>query len=146
MDVQKLIDKQAIKDLQVRYAMAIDHGRYDELDEVLLPDAVADYGATAGHQQGLEAIKDTCRVALEPLTAVQHLNGNHWAEIDGDTATAGCYLTVHQHMVDTPGGDHFDIGARYDDELIRTEAGWRMTKRTLTTLWTEGNPAVRYNR
>ena len=145
MDYQDVIDKQAIMDLQVRYSMAIDSGRYDELDHVFTPDVIADYGH-AGQHQGVETIKEACRVALDPLTSAQHQNGNHWAEIDGDTATAGCYFTVHQHLEGTPGGEHFSMGGRYDDELVRTAGGWRITKRTLTVLWSDGNPAVRFNR
>ena len=52
------------------------------------------------------------------LTSVQHLNGNHWASIHGVNATAGCYLHVIQHLVDTPGGDLHEMGGVYDDQLI----------------------------
>ena len=145
MDRNNVIDKQAIMDLQVRYSMAIDGGRYDDLDEVFAPDVIADYGH-AGQHQGVETIKDACREALDPLTSSQHQNGNHWAEIDGDTARAGCYFTVHQFLEGTPGGDHFRMGGRYDDELVRSPNGWRITKRELRVLWSEGNPAVRFNR
>ncbi len=146
MDLQTLIDKQAIRDLQVAYSRALDEKRYDDLDQVFVPDAVADYGEAAGNQQGLDEIKAACREALDVLTTAQHLNGNHWAEIDGDTARAGCQLMGHQRMDGTLGGDHFSLGARYDDELVRTDDGWRITRRTLTLLWAEGNATVRYDR
>ncbi len=94
----------------------------------------------------MEAIKATCRQALQPLTAAQHINTNHWSIIDGDTAQAGCYLHVHQHRESTPGGDHLEMGGRYEDELERTSAGWRITSRRLTILWSNGNPDVRWKR
>ena len=50
--------------------------------------AVADYGP-AGRAEGVEAIKSTCRHALQPLTAAQHINTNHWAIINGNVARAG---------------------------------------------------------
>ena len=142
---QDLKDKKAIAELQTRYSYAIDSGAYDELDSVFLADAVADYGR-AGLVEGVAAIKDTCRHALEPLTAAQHLNTNHEARIDGDTATARCYLHVHQHRDNTPGGDHLEMGGRYDDELVRTKEGWRIKRRKLTILWSNGNPDVRWER
>ena len=140
-----LADKQAIAELQIRYSYAIDSGAYDELDTVFLPDAVADYGR-AGQAKGIGAIKDTCRAALEPLTAAQHINSNHRAHIDGDAATATCYLHVHQHRAGTPGGDHLEMGGRYDDDLVRTAHGWRIKRRRLTILWSNGNPDVRWER
>jgi len=136
-------DRQAIRDLQNDYAFSIDTGDYDRLDEIFTRDVVADYGA-AGYLEGVQAVKDACRQALEPLTAVQHINGNHIVRIDGDTATASCYFHVHQHREDTDGGDHFEMGGRYDDELVRSPAGWRIRRRTLTIIWSEGNPKVRW--
>jgi hypothetical protein len=145
MNSQTVIDKQAIKDLQVAYSLTIDSGRYEDLDEVFTPDVVADYGH-AGRHQGIASIQDACRVALDSLDGVQHLNGNHWAEIDDDRASAGCYFTVHQFRKDTPGGDHYRMGGRYDDELVRTADGWRITRRSLVVLWADGNPDVRFVR
>lgn len=145
MDVQELADKRAIMELQVRYSKAIDTGNYDDLDNVFLPDVVADYGR-AGQHQGVDKIKDTCREALDPLTGVQHLNGNHWAEIDGDTARAGCYFSVHQYLDGMPGGEHYRMGGEYVDDLVRTDAGWRISRRSLTLIWADGNPDVRYLR
>jgi hypothetical protein len=140
---QELADKQAIRELQVLYAYTIDAGAYDDLDKVFTPEAVADYGR-AGHITGLEAIKGICRDALEPLTAAQHLNASHHARIHGDTATASCYLNVHLHRDNTPGGDHLEMGGRYDDQLVRTDDGWKIKHRKLTILWSNGNPDVRW--
>ncbi len=145
MDTQTLIDKQLIRELQNSYSYAMDSGRYDNLDRMFLPDAVYDFGP-AGSASTLAQIKQTIRNALEPLTVAQHVNGNPWAEIDGDAATAGCYLRVHMHRAGLAGGEHFEMGGRYDDELVRTADGWRFAKRTITILWTEGNPDVRWVR
>ena len=106
-----LLDQQAIRDLQNHYSFSIDDGRYYDLDDVFTTDVVADYGA-AGLSRGVEQVKDICRGALDPLTSSQHVNGNHWAEVDGDEATAGCYFRVHQHKQGTPGGDHLELGGR----------------------------------
>lgn len=145
MTVQDAIDKQAIRDLQNFYSASIDAGRYDNLDQIFTADVIADYGEV-GYHDGVAAIKETCRIALEPLTAVQHINGNHMAQIDGDTARASCYFHVHQLREGTEGGDHFEMGGRYDDELERQADKWRIRRRKLTIIWSHGNPRVRWDR
>ncbi len=145
MNAQDVADKQAIRDLQNYDAASIDAGQYDNLDEVFTVDIIADYGP-AGYNEGVAALKETCRNALEPLTAVQHINGNHIAQISGNTAVASCYFHVHQYREGTEGGDHFEMGGRYDDELERRQEGWRISRRKLTIIWSDGNPDVRWIR
>ena len=140
---RNVADVQAIRELQVAYAYAIDSGAYEDLDRIFTVNAVGDYDR-AGLVEGVEAIKALCRQALEPLTASQHLNANHLAQVQGDEATASCYLTVHLYRENTLGGDHLEMGGRYDDQLVRTDKGWRIAHRKLTLLWSAGNPDVRW--
>ncbi|MAW92256.1 MAG: hypothetical protein CL423_02735 [Acidimicrobiaceae bacterium] len=132
--------KLAIQDLQVRYSVAIDSGDYNILDDIFTPDAVGIYGRP---YIGIEEIKKAMFDGCDYLTSVQHLNGNHWASIHGVNATAGCYLHVIQHLVDTPGGDLHEMGGVYDDQLIFTDNGWRITERKITIKWSKGNTLIR---
>ena len=137
-----IADKQRILELQNRYSYSIDSGNYDKLDAMFTPDAT--YHFVTGSADNIEALKNTIQDALQPLTSSQHINGNQWAEIEGDHATAGCYFTVHMYKEGLADGEHFEMGGRYDDELIRTSEGWRFSKRTITILWSEGNTKVRW--
>ena len=139
---QEIPDKQHIRELQNRYSYAIDSGQYDKLDGMFTPDAT--YNFVTGSTDNLEALKNTIRDALQPLSSSQHINGNQWAEIEGDRATAGCYFTVHMFKEGLADGEHFEMGGRYDDELLRTPDGWRFTSRTITILWSDGNRKVRW--
>ena len=139
---QEIPDKQHIRELQNRYSYAIDSGQYDKLDAMFTPDAT--YNFVTGSTNNVSALKKTIQDALEPLTTSQHINGNQWAEIEGDHATAGCYFTVHMYKEGLANGEHFEMGGRYDDELVRTSKGWRFSKRTITILWSEGNAKVRW--
>ena len=139
---EEILDKQHIRELQNRYSYAIDSGQYDKLDGIFTPDAT--YNFVTGSTDNLEALKITIRDALQPLSSSQHINGNQWAEIEGDRATAGCYFTVHMFKEGTVDGEHFEMGGRYDDELLRTSDGWRFTSRTITILWSDGNRKVRW--
>ena len=144
MDAQteETTDKVRIGELQNHYAYSIDSGNYDNLDVMFTPDAT--YTFITGSTDNIEALKSTIRDALSPLTSSQHINGNQWAEIEGDLAKAGCYFTVHMHKEGLANGEHFEMGGRYDDELIRTSDGWRFSKRTITILWSDGNRKVRW--
>ena len=139
---EESIDKQYIRELQNRYSYAIDSGQYDKLDGMFTSDAT--YNFVTGSTDNLEALKNTIRDALQPLTSSQHINGNQWAEIGGDRATAGCYFTVHMFKEGVVDGEHFEMGGRYDDELLRTPDGWRFTSRTISILWSDGNRKVRW--
>ena len=139
---QEIPDKQHIRELQNRYSYAIDSGQYDKLDGMFTPDAT--YNFVTGSTDNLEALKNTIQEALLPLTSSQHINGNQWVESAGDCATAGCYFTVHMFKEGVVDGEHFEMGGRYDDELLRTPDGWRFTSRSITILWSEGNRRVRW--
>ena len=136
-------DRLALHDLQVRYSLALDTLQLEWLDDVFTADVVGDYQGM-GELNGVQAIKDVVQGALGPLDAVQHLNGNHWADIDGDTAVGGCYFRAHMYRAGVTGGEHFTIVGEYHDRFVRTAAGWRIAHRTLTAHSTMGNPAVRY--
>lgn len=137
--LQSLVDRQSIVDLTVAYTYALDTKSWDDLDRVFLPEATA---YLTEELSGREAIKARVRRALEGLDLSQHLIGNHQILIDGDRATGCCYLQA-QHVRDAaPGPPNFIVAGRYDDHYVRTLDGWRIERRELTIMWTEGNPAV----
>ena len=138
--LQDLLDRDAIRHIQVRYAWSLDNHRWDALAEIFLPDAVADYRGE--RFEGLEAIVAKCAASLEPADASQHLNGSHWAKVDGDRAIAGCYFIATKYIADTPGGDTFIVGGKYIDQMVRTPDGWRIAHRQLVQSFLDGNPEV----
>ena len=74
------------------------------------------------------------------LRASQHMVATHQVAVDGDRATCRCYLHA-QHVRDVDGVEaQLVVGGRYDDELVRTAGGWRIARRSLTVIWTAGDP------
>jgi ketosteroid isomerase-like protein len=133
-------DRQAIIDLTIAYAWALDTKQFEDLREIFADDAIGDLAGI--HWEGIDAITARIEGPLSKLDATQHVVSNQQVRVDGDTGTCRCYL-IGQHVKrGTPGGDHFIIAGTYDDELARTPDGWRITHRTLTVVWTDGNPAV----
>ena len=139
--LRELLDRTEIGELLARYSTALDSRQWDLLGEVFLADAACDYGSL-GSPQGLAEITGLIRGTIGDLDATQHLVGNVVVTVDGDAATADCYLISQHIRRDTPGGDHYLLGGRYSDRLVRTPAGWRIAHRTLHRMWASGNRDV----
>ena len=135
-----VLDRQAVVDLTVAYCWAIDRHEFEELRTVFLPDATARLGDV--ECDGIDAIIARISGALTPLDDSQHIIANHEVHVDGDRATSRCYLHAQHVRRAADGGPNFVVAGRYEDELVRTPAGWRIARRVLTSMWTEGNTAV----
>src|SRR3954449_5736629 len=122
---ETLSDREQIVDLAVRYATALDSRDWDLLRTCFTPDAVAEY-VGIGDCNGYDAIESLCKSALTPLDRTQHLLGNQVAEVNGDEATASCYLQAQHVRSGVPGGDKFIIAGKYIDRFVRTPDGWRI--------------------
>ena len=134
------LDRQAVVDLTIAYTWALDRHEFELLRDVFLPDATARLGGT--EHDGIESIIGRISGALGPLDDSQHIISNHQVAIDGDTATSRCYLHAQHVRAAADGSPNFIVAGRYEDDLVRTPAGWRIKRRVLTTMWTEGNLAV----
>ncbi len=132
-------DVVAIQQVLVRYTLALDTGRPDLLAgcfaegaQVQLSDvyvmSAADFVKTAG--QGLER-----------FGATQHILGLPSIHVQGDKAWSRCYFFA-QHIRAEMSPSAFLIGGWHDDELIRTEIGWRITRRRGCPLWGDGNADI----
>ena len=139
--LQLLLDERDITRLCYRYGSTLDDRDWAGLRTCFTDDAVTEYEGL-GEFAGYEAIEKVCQAALVPLDRSHHMIGNVVVQVDGDTATAQCYLHAQHVKAGTPGGDLYVIAGRYTDTLARTPAGWRFTRRRLETWWTDGNPAV----
>lgn len=140
MDINEMLDHHEIIALTHAYCWALDRNRYDELDDVFLPDATAHLGGL--DLVGRDAIKARIDRALTRLDDSQHIVATHQIKVTGDTATCRCYLHAQHVMRDAVGGPHYIVAGRYEDRLVRTPDGWRIAHRDLLVMWTEGNGDV----
>jgi len=139
--LEEVRDRLEIGELLARYSTALDDRRWDLLAEVFTPDAECDYGAL-GRPRGVEEITSLIRGTIGDLDATQHLVGNVVVAVDGDAGTADCYLISQHIRAGAPGGEHYLLGGRYSDRVVRTPDGWRIAHRTLHRMWTTGNRDV----
>lgn len=139
--LQSLLDERDITRLCYRYGTALDTKDWPLLRTCFTEDAVTVYEGL-GQFEGPAAIEDVCRGALGALDRSHHLIGNVTVDVDGDTATAQCYLHAQHVKAGTEGGELYVVAGRYTDRLVRGPEGWRFAHRHLETWWTDGNPAV----
>ena len=129
-------DRQQIIDVTIAYCWALDTRDWAALSGVFTPDATAGLGGT---QAGLDEIIDRVSSALRPFAVTQHLVTNHDILIRDEpaihdrTATSRCYVqAVHAWE----SGELYTIGGRYEDRLLHTADGWRISHRDLIVSWT----------
>ncbi|MGI9578708.1 MAG: nuclear transport factor 2 family protein [Microthrixaceae bacterium] len=139
--LQEVVDAKAIADVQVLYTRLIDQHEFDQLDRVFTPDCTADYQGIP-QLEGVEAISKIVASAVGRLDSSQHLCANHWADIDGDTAKAGCYLQAQHFMAGKADGELYMVAGTYTDDFVRTPEGWRISHRQLRQSWLDGNPRI----
>ena len=137
-------DREQIIDLACRYTWALDTKDYGALADVFTTDAFARLGGE--DCDGLAAIQGRVRRALDHLDVSQHLVGSHVVDIapDGnaDRARHRCQFHAQHVRRAAAGGPHYVVAGTYDDDVVRTDVGWRIAHRVLTVTWTDGNVAV----
>ena len=138
---QELSDVREIIDVMNQYTTALDSRNWPMLEDTMTPDGQADFGnlAGVGILDSPQALVELCRKSLQDLRATQHLQGNYAVEVNGDTAQASCYLQANHFADGLPGGDEFVVWAKYRDDFVRTDKGWKIKKRYLDTIHAGGN-------
>ncbi|MDT7761423.1 MAG: hypothetical protein QOC63_843 [Mycobacterium sp.] len=128
---QEISDRFEIHQLLIDYSTAIDQRRFDDLDRVFTEDAYIDYREMGGIDGRFPEVKAWLAQVLPNFPAYAHMLGNFDVRIDGDTASSRTILFNPMVL----GGDRNQIlfcGLWYEDEFIRTPAGWRMSRRVET--------------
>jgi hypothetical protein len=151
-DLQWLLDRELIRDLIHRYALAIDSrdwpGYRACFTDQLELDFSAASGAPAGTIEHLSADEwvARCQSFFERLTATQHIPALLRADISGATSEAVMQLHAQHHHPGLGGGDVQTMIGRYALKLLRDGNGhtaqWRIARAVLTVSWMEGNPKI----
>lgn len=143
--IQRIEDRQAIVDLVIAYAVAIDEADWAALASTMTDPVHIDFseaGMPAADFPRDQFVGFAAGV-LEGWTARQHISPNHrvvFNETDPDRATCYSYMYAQHYKKDAPGGDFYLMRGSYDNELVRTADGWKVTSVTQHISWLEGNP------
>jgi SnoaL-like domain len=94
----------------------------------------------AGTYHGRDAVSRFIQAALSQCGSTQHLVGSIDIQVDGDRATASSYLrAIHLGKKQGYEGRVWTFWGEYLDELKRTPAGWRISRRELNTIHMDGD-------
>lgn len=142
--LQVLEDIQAIMEIKANYANYADCGwgdrptnNPDGLAGLFTEDGIWDCGQFA-YAKGREQIREEF-ASYTFLKVDFHHFGNPLIQVDGDTATGewhGLFALVNEND-----GTQQWIGARYNNQFVRTAEGWKIKYLKLTTAFVSDNPA-----
>ncbi|WP_210593044.1 nuclear transport factor 2 family protein [Streptomyces sp. GESEQ-35] len=138
--VQELLDKSAITEMVYTVAHAMDARDWDLFVTCYAPEAEGDY--VNAKVAGREAIIAGTKAFLEPLDATQHLVGNLRVTVDGDIATTHATFIAQHVRAEATGSGRYILGGTYIDTLRRTDAGWKITRRQIRGIWSNGDSSV----
>ena len=133
-------ERRAIVDTLLRYCTAIDEGKWSLLGDVFLPNARVDYTGVEGPiLSGAEAAR-WLEENMARYKILQHFLSNVRVTQDGDEVRASAYLhAVHGYIGIDSEMRFFELGGEYNDRLVETSAGWRISERVLRRKWIRGS-------
>lgn len=132
-EIAEYIANAKIRECVVRLARGEDRRNAEQITASYWPDSITDYGVFEGDfaaylawvVPGADAIKNT-----------QHVLGQTYIELRGDTRALGETHVISYHRVDMGAGDRDTcIGGRYLDEFEKRDGEWRIAKRTMLYDW-----------
>ena len=118
-----MTDRDDIVQALARVAAAIDARDWGTIRAHFTADTVA-YGA-----HGIDELIGRLEGHLGGVGPTQHLVGNHRVTVDGDTARSLTYGRIHHVGAGPMDGSSYECMGEYDDEWVRTAAGWRICRR-----------------
>lgn len=140
--IQYLMDRREIDDQCILYATLVDSKQFDRLEEVFTPDAFIDYSASGGSKGTLTESIAFLKASMKKFRSM-HLMSNIACEIAEDGQTAKTKVMLHNPMtfVKEDGTDHtFFCGLWYLDDWVKTDKGWRITRRIQELSYTYNSP------
>lgn len=119
------------------YGHVLDAAQWERFREVFSEDAEADYsrGGVAEPMRGVDAIADFFRGVNHP--SAHHCVNVHVYVEDGETRVRSKFLAPYTRPThDQPRWK----GGIYEDVVVRTDAGWRISSRTCIATWQFAHP------
>ena len=141
-------DRLALSDLVHRYAAGVDDRQFDQVTDLFvddatlsLPDPPRSLVPAAVHRGLSEIARAVATVAAAERTRHALVGEVYAAEPHGARGRISC--VAHHWMQRDDGLVDVAWHLRYDDEYVRTDAGWRFRSRTLTIDAIETGPVRR---
>jgi hypothetical protein len=78
---------------------------------------------------GQDELVQQLQAHLGGVGPTQHLLSNHRVSVSGDSARSFTYGRIHHVGAGPMEGSSYECMGEYDDEWVRTSAGWRICRR-----------------
>jgi hypothetical protein len=140
--LKALQDRMDIEDVLYRYSSAVDSFDTEGVRSCLADDIHAQYGNGEAVTSG-DVLASWIAQATATVIWQHHLLNVYHVTVDGDHAKTVSYLTSYQVFEEEPKAAIILV-ARYHDELRRTSAGWKISRRVMELLWGESKPDEGY--
>jgi hypothetical protein len=140
--LQYLLDRAAISDVQLRYATGLDSRDWPLYRSCFTDEMDADFTSVFGGQPRRVRADQwvaAARRLMTPLKATQHMITNHVITIDGDEATCVAYVQARHHLPNDTGASEQNMFGYYTNRFARTPEGWKICACKLTVTWNTGN-------
>ncbi len=124
-------DRADIAEVLLRYATGIDRRDWAMFRTAFTDDCVLDYGEI-GSFTGVDAVTEFMDATHAMAGHTMHRLSNIVITLDGDRATARTYIDGLIMAADNASG--VNAVGYYDDDLMRTEHGWRIARRIFTAV------------
>ena len=122
--MSNLDDVRAIEQLKYRYTRCLDLKLWDDFAATLTDDVAASYGSL--EFTGRDAVVEFMRTSLVPAIITVHHVHHPEITVDADRALGTWYL--QDTVLITEQRTLLRGAAFYDDEYVRTDAGWRIAR------------------
>ncbi len=140
LTLEQLSDRIEINDLLIRYTTAIDTKSWKLLDTCFTPDAHLDYTSAGGVKGPYPQVRGWLEKALAAFPMTVHFISNSVVTLEGSKARARTCVLNPMGFPNPDGSLHlFTVGAYYNDELARTDQGWRITQRIEEQAFLDGS-------
>jgi SnoaL-like domain len=142
-------DRQAIDEIQRRFALAVDAKKFTEIARLFTEDGLIYFNREISVREFIAIFSET-----QQIVDTQHFSVNSVAVIDGRCAVSSSYFFAYHRVPAKCANEkvnqiygRYDVetdlflGGAYDDELVRTADGWRFAVRKIGILWRQTLPA-----
>ena len=137
--IRVMEDIEAIKKLKAKYFRCVDKKLWDEMEEVWVEDAVANYGMGIELLQGIKAIIEFLKKNLGRDSMISvHQGHNPEIEITSDTTARGVWVLNDRLIIQTIAT--LNGWRYYEDEYVKVNGEWKKKSTKITNIleeWTQ---------
>lgn len=138
--VKELLDREAIRDVINRFAIAADRRDWEMMASCFTADAYFD--SLPLFQGSVAECIPAFQVSLGNFASTMHFSGTQLIELQGDKARGETY-SIDYHRLNGEGEQKdMVVGLRFCDDLVRQGAEWLIQRREVKLMWQREDTVV----